>query len=150
MVFKVEADFHTSEAGKWINWTIVLLVATAFAGIGFMFWTPSSTEGTTHVVQFTITKVVVLAVLFYGLSICIKNYRAHKHNAILNKHRQNALQTFETFVKASTDDLTKNAVLLQTTQSIFSNQQTGYSSSEGDGDMPSKIIEIIKSTGPKT
>ncbi|HLP35959.1 hypothetical protein [Lacibacter sp.] len=149
-VFKEEADFHLTEAKKWLGWTIGVLVITAIAGLGFLYWMPATAEGTAHLVQFTITKVVVLAVLFYGLSICIKNYRAHKHNNILNKHRQNALQTFETFVKASTDDQTKNAVLLQTTQSIFANQHTGYSSNESDGDMPSKVIEIIKSTSSKT
>lgn len=148
-VFKEEADFHLTEAKKWFGWTVGVLVVTALAGLGFLYWTPATAEGTAHIVQFTITKVVVLAVLFYGLSICIKNYRAHKHNNILNKHRQNALQTFETFVKASTDDQTKNAVLLQTTQSIFANQHTGYSSNDSDGDMPSKVIEIIKSTSTK-
>ena len=103
-----------------------------------------------EIVQFTITKVVVLTALFYGLSITNRNYKAHKHNAVMNKHRQNALSTFETFSSAaSADDQTKNAVLLETTHSIFSNQQTGYLKSEGDSESNSKIIEIIKSVTTK-
>lgn len=145
IVFLEAAGFHSAESKKWRNSTIGILIGTGIAGLLFLVWMPTTDQGTPYLIQFTITKLVVLAVLFYSLSICIKNYRAHKHNEILNKHRQNALRTFETFVKSSTDEQTKNAVLLQTTMSIFSNQQTGYSYSENDADMPSKVIEIIKS-----
>jgi len=65
----------------------------------------------------------------------------------LNKHRQNALNTFETFSKAAgTDTQTKNAVLLEATHAIFSNQQTGYLNQDGESDSPNRIIEIIKSS----
>jgi anti-sigma28 factor (negative regulator of flagellin synthesis) len=107
-------------------------------------------KGNTKIVQFTITKIVVLSALFYGLSITNRNYKAHKHNGIMNKHRQNALSTFEIFSKAaSADDQTKNAILLETTHSIFSNQQTAYLKSEGNSDSSNKIIEIIKSATKK-
>lgn len=149
-IFNKEAQEHKDEAEKWMKWTVGMLITTAIGGLIFVFLTPDSKSTTGHIVQFTVTKIVVLAVLFYALAICIKNYRAHKHNAILNKHRQNALQTFETFIKAATDEQTKNAVLLQTTQSIFANQHTGYSSEGNDSDMSSKVIEIIKTAGPSS
>jgi uncharacterized membrane protein YhaH (DUF805 family) len=149
-VFEQESNYHSIQGRNWLIATILILVATAVTGIFLAKWTIEFNESTSAQIQFTLTKIIVLAVLFYAISICTKNFRAHKHNSILNKHRQNSLQTFEAFIAAATDEQTKNAVLLQTTQSIFSNQQTGYSTGESDGEVPSKIIEIIKTAGPGT
>lgn len=148
-LFKSESDFHETEAKKWLGYTVKILIAIAVVAIALAFVGLLFKENN-EIVQFTITKVVVLTALFYGLSITNRNYKAHKHNAVMNKHRQNALSTFETFSSAaSADDQTKNAVLLETTHSIFSNQQTGYLKSEGDSESNSKIIEIIKSITTK-
>ena len=148
-LFKSEADFHETEAKKWLGYTVIILFAIAVVAIGLAFVGLEFKENN-QIVQFTITKVVVLTALFYGLSITNRNYKAHKHNAIMNKHRQNALTTFETFSgAASADDQTKNAVLLETTHSIFSNQQTGYLKTEGESESNNKIIEIIKGVTTK-
>jgi hypothetical protein len=80
----------------------------------------------------------------------MKSYRAQKHNEVLNRHRQNALRTFETFSTSTDDAQTKNAVLLEVTHAIFGNQNTGYNSNESsDSDNPNKIIEIFKSVNQK-
>lgn len=149
-VFKTESDKHEEEAIKWLKWTIGLLVAIALMAIVILYIIPNSSSEPREIVQFTITKLVLLSTLFYGLSICSKNYKAHKHNSLLNQHRQNALTTFETFSKAaSTDQQTKNAVLLEATHTIFSNQQTGYLHFEKDSDSSNKIVEIIKSVSDR-
>ncbi len=150
MIFKAEADEHKKLSESWLKWTISVLVAITLVGIGLLFVTPSD-EATHFLIHFTITKVVILTVMFYALAICTRNYKAHKHNSILNKHRQNALNTFETFSKAAGTDLqTKNAVLLEATHTIFSNQKTGYLNADGDSDSPNKIVEIIKSSTTKS
>lgn len=147
-VFENESKYHGKQSNIWLGVTILILSLTAFIGIKLIDWLEFVPDNSFANIQFTITKVIILIVFFYAISICTKNFRAHKHNSILNKHRQNSLQTFEAFIAASNDEQTKNAVLLQTTQTIFSNQQTGYSTGENDGEMPSKIIEIIKTAGP--
>lgn len=143
-VFKEESDFHEVEASNWLKYTVRVLIAIALVAVIMtiigILWIDD-----TKIIQFAISKVIILSVLFYGLGITNRNYKAHKHNAVLNKHRQNALSTFETFSGAeSADNQTKNAVLLEATHSIFSTHQTGYLKNEGDGDSPNKIIEIIK------
>jgi hypothetical protein len=45
---------------------------------------------------------------------------------------------------------TKNAVLLEATRTIFSNQQTGYLNNDNEPDSPNKIIEIFKSSTDRT
>jgi hypothetical protein len=147
-VFKTESDFHETESKKWLGYTTKILVLIVLVAIGLAFLGLYFTENT-QLIQFTITKVVILSALFYGLALTNRNYKAHKHNEIMNKHRQNALTTFETFSNAASDEQTKNAILLETTHSIFSNQQTGYLKKDGDGESNNKIIEIIKSATTK-
>jgi tetratricopeptide (TPR) repeat protein len=150
MIFKEEAEEHNRLSENWLKWTIRVLIAITIVGIGLLYVEPPD-DGEHFLIHFTITKIVILTVMFYALAICTRNYKAHKHNSILNKHRQNALNTFETFSKAAgADTQTKNAVLLEATHTIFSNQQTGYLNNDGDSDSPNKIIEIIKNSTSKS
>ncbi len=144
-IFKTEADEHEAQAKFWIKWLIAILSTTAIVAFIFLLFFPSDSEKTSRIVQYTVTKLIILSTLFYGVTICNRNYKAHKHNALLNKHRQNALTTFETFSRAAgPDEQTKNAVLLEATHTIFSNQPTGYITSDSDSESPNKIVEIIK------
>ena len=143
-VFKNESILHEGEASKWKSATIWLLVGITIIAMGMTLFGLYQVEEES-ILQFSISKIVILTTLFYALTITNRNYKAHKHNAVLNKHRQNALTTFETFAEAAgADETTKNAVLLETTHAIFSSQQTGYLKNPGEQESNSKIIEIFK------
>jgi hypothetical protein len=62
----------------------------------------------------------------------------------------NALRTFETFARAANDDTTKNAVLIQATQCIFTPQQTGYVTQESDSSGFSQVVEVVRGIAGKT
>ena len=153
VIFEKESAEHERVAKTWLNRTfgvLILLVIVGFLFVVLTYCFGQSLTETPALIQLTVAKLLILTVLFYALNLCSKNYKAHKHNSLLNKHRQNALDTFEAFVKSAGDDnQTKNAVLLETTRTIFSNQQTGYLSGENEVEMPSRIIEIIKSNSEK-
>lgn len=150
IVFREESDFHNTESKKWLKYTVCILIGIVVIGIGLSFLGREFSKTTTQVLQFSITKLIILSTLFYALSLTNRNYKAHKHNSIVNKHRQNALTTFETFSAAAGDDIqTKNAILLETTHSIFSSQQTGYMQNENDSESPNRIIEIFKNVSNK-
>jgi len=97
-----------------------------------------------YIIQQSVTKLLIASALFYALSVCVKNYRANKHNQTINKHRKTALDTFQAFSESTSDLQTKNAVLLEATHSIFGHQTSGFMSNEKDSEMSSKLIEIIK------
>ncbi|HEY5750383.1 MAG TPA: hypothetical protein VIU12_30170 [Chryseolinea sp.] len=146
-IFQSEAVKHKTAANLWLVATITLLIATMALAFLLLLRFEKVTGGT-DIVQFTITKVIITVALFYGINMCLKSYRAQKHNQILNEHRHNALQTFDLFEKSSNDSQTKSAVLLEVTRTIFANQQTGYggpNDNDGNDNLPSKIVEIIKS-----
>ena len=142
--FEEEANNNFKASRKWFWGTIVIAILTIGWGIGSIFFYPNVND-TAKTIQYVVSKIIILSALYYGLVWSAKNFKALKHNYVVNKHRQNALKTFEAFVKAAGDDQqTKNAVLLQATHSIFSAQNSGYSSADSDSESPNKIVEIIK------
>lgn len=146
--FSEEAGDHDLVSKRWFCAVISMGALTAVWGIFLLFWI--RTELTTgEAIQYSIAKFIVLSVLFYGLVWTTKNYNAHRHNSIVNKHRSNSLNSFETFVKSTDDPATKDAVLLQATQSIFSPQSSGYDSKDGESDPSNKFIEILRHIEPK-
>lgn len=143
--FKNEAADNLKESKNWLIALICMIVITIGWGIICFFISPFS-EKSTDIVQFTVAKLIIISGLYFALSMITKNYKAHRHNYIVNKHKQNSLNSFEAFVKGAGEDLqTKNAVLISATQSIFSAQPSGYSLQDNESE-PSKIIEILKTT----
>lgn len=143
-LFEKEAIDHEKKAKTWLILTLSVIGAIVLAASLLIEFFPEESAKTGEIVQYTVSKIVILSALFFVLSIFNRNYKAHKHNAVLNKHRQNALSTFETFSNASGSDVqTKNAVLMEATRTIFSNQQTGYLHTN-ETEASNKIVEIIK------
>jgi hypothetical protein len=69
------------------------------------------------------------------------------HQAVTNRHRALSLQTFQAFSAAASDDETRNAVLTETTRSIFASTASGYIDTESGQDSPMKIVEISRTLG---
>ena len=61
------------------------------------------------------------------LYFCARACQSHMHNATVNKHRYNALRTFELFKDQGTvEGATYDALLLYVAQAIFAPQRTGF------------------------
>lgn len=150
-LFKEEADEHGASANLWLRVFVVLIAITlALVAAGFWFFDYLEVERSVpRAIQFAVAKIVAFSLMFTALYWSAHNYRAHRHNYVANKHRQNALSTFETFAQAARDAQTKATVLLQTTQAIFSPQSTGYSRGERD-DSGSHVLEIYRGLGGLT
>ena len=146
-LFKDESEYHSKMSNRWLGAILTLLIMISIATVfAFLYFKEAKITDQNEMINYTITKILILTVLFYGLSICIRNYKAHQHNSIINKHRFNALQTFELFSKSTSSKDVQDAVLMEVCRTIFANQPTGYINTENDNDSPNKIIEIIKST----
>lgn len=150
--FRQEAEANARSARAW-------LVATAVAGLLTLIYSVSALASFSGAVtelslgdslQLAVAKLILFTVLFFAVVWCGRAYRSHQHNYVVNRHRQNALSTFETFAKAAADAETKGAVLLQATQSIFVPQPSGFVTQESEPvSSPQQIFEIFRSmTGP--
>ncbi len=91
-----------------------------------------------------LSKLLIFAVLAYMLLLCARNFLAHKHNSIVNKHRQNALLTFKALADAASKEDQRDVVLTYAAACIFSPQETGYTKSGGAQlELPTNIIQAI-------
>lgn len=143
--FSDKATALASEATKWLNATAGLAAASIAVAIGFYFVPVPATATAAQLAQLLTSKLVILAVLLTATVWCGRLYRATKHQVAMNSHRANALKTFQAFVKATADEPTKNAVLLEATRSIFSVGSTGYLDGGDSGaESGSKVLEVIK------
>lgn len=151
-IFNTFSNKHRNSAGLWLFACIFIVISLCVFSLLIFEHSVDFIHKNADIIQYPATMVIwigsrvaIYSTLFVALSVCVSNYKANKHNQIVNRHRQNALNTFETFVRASGDDKTmKDAILMEVTRTIFGAQSTGFSSSDNDGETRNKIVEIVK------
>jgi hypothetical protein len=143
--FAEDAKELRTEAKNWLHATAFLGTITLAAGvISFAIPLPAGASNAValHLMS---SKLVVLFTLLAATIWCGRIYKATLHQAAASKHRANALRTFEAFVKAAADETTRDAVLLETTRSIFAPGSSGYlDGADPTLDTGTKVLEIFK------
>jgi hypothetical protein len=128
--FTAESTEQDESADRWLKATGAVAVLTLAVAIGLVF-VPIRPDATTpQVIQMFTSKVVILGSLFTATIWCGRLYKAARHQGSISKHRANALRTFQAFTKAASDDESRNAILMETTKSIFAITPTGYLDNE--------------------
>ncbi len=149
-IFAGQAESHRKSAQFWMGMAIV--ATAAFGGVFILLSKVLGSGGTelTGILQNLFTKGFVLSPIYVWLNRSIKNHTAQKHLEIINLHRQNALETFDTFVAAAEGNReTRDAVLLAATKAIFDANQSGYLSVKtSSSDNTSPVQQIIKEVIP--
>jgi len=145
--FKEEAKRHDTDADTWKG--ITQKFAWALGGFAVLslgihkipFLKPTDAFDAAQLIT---SKVLIFGVIAYMLILAAKNFLSNKHNAIVNRHRQNALLTFNALVDAAKDEESKDIVLSQAASCIFSPQDTGYAKTSGDSSASNKtVVELV-------
>ena len=141
--FKQEADKHAANAADWQKrvWQVAS-VLFAFAVVS-IFLPVIPGMGAVDPWQLTLSKTLVFVVLGYALFFCANNYAAHRHNAVVNRHRQNALMTYEALVKANKNPENADIVLTHAARFIYAPQDSGYARG-GNSDSGGISIESFR------
>ena len=147
--FDTEAKKHEEASRLWFIGTVCLAGGAFALTVGAFFHALWGSLPDGQAIQIAIAKITVLALVYSCMIWSAKNYRSARHNWIVNRHRRNALLTFEAFVSATSDEHTKNAVLLQATESIFGHQPSGFSDKSHDSGSP-KILEVFRGLTSRT
>lgn len=132
--FKNEADNHEKESTVWLKRTVWLTVGlTVYAAVTlFLHQIPILAPTNLYeTAQLVASKVLIFVTISYFLILSAKNYVAHRHNSVVNRHRQNALATYTALVKAAGEEATRDVVLAKAADCIFSAQSTGFAKTEG-------------------
>ena len=149
-IFAKQAEEHQQASQKWFIATGGLVVAF---GVVFYWLFETVRLGGTEwlgVLQSVFTKGFLLTLIYFVLNRFNKNYTAHKHLEIVNRHRQNALDTFDAFIESAGENReTRDAVLLAATNAIFDANQSGYLSTKTKGtDNVNPIQQVVRAVLP--
>lgn len=146
--FDREAQKLNASAVNWLWATgclaLLTLVAVFLLGwAGVSWYIPAE-----RFLSFTVSKILFVLTLATATLWCGKMYKSTKHLSAINRHRADSLKTFQAFTRAAEGDPeTRNAVLLETTRSIFTIAPTGLIEAGDSGEGNLKILEIIKHLG---
>jgi hypothetical protein len=147
--FKAESDLHEDLAKRWRTWTIatavVLVIYAAVSAVVHKvdYIRPDNAYETA---QLIVSKVLIFVVIAFVLALSARNFLSHTHNSIVNRHRQNALLTFQTLADSTRSDASKDVVLQHASACIFTPQETGYvrpGKSDGPTIVSSPIVDLV-------
>jgi hypothetical protein len=141
--FGDQAIKHADAAAKWqgyTNWTAAALGLFAIATLVGGYWIrPADTY---QALQFGLSKLLIFSTIAFMLYLCARTLMAHRHNEVVNRHRQNALLTFNALADAATKPEARDVVLTQASACIYAPQDSGFSKSTGS--QPSgSLVEIV-------
>jgi hypothetical protein len=124
--FSEEAQGHKKSSYLW------LAVSAAIAALTFWFaWDnysffrqlliPTDTRvaatlTTAQSIQLGLSKLFLFSFLVGGIVWSGRVYRSHRHNYVVNKHRQNAIKNFKNFIDKTQNNQNKKANIIQTTK----------------------------------
>jgi uncharacterized integral membrane protein len=148
-VFSGQAKKHRDAAMNWLVALSVLLMVTLIAAIISYYITPtavSNATGTAEVVYVLASKSIVFGLLIFSIVTSARNYSAHRHNEVINTHRQNALLTYNTFVSAGSTPEMRDIVLNHASTAIYGPQDTGYNKHP---EAPSNMFPVVNVPLPK-
>ena len=151
-IFEEQANKHQWAAYGWLGMTAALIVVFGF--VFYQLFEALKLEGTewVGVFQNVFTKGFFLSLVYLVLNRSIKNFTAEKHLEVINRHRQNALRTFQAFHSAAGENQEiQDAVLLAATNAIFDANQSGYLSAKMRGsESANPIPQVIKAVMPSS
>lgn len=151
--FRDESDEHAREAEIWrkntLGWASALF---GLAGVSLLLHKIPFLQPTDNydAVQMVASKVLAFGAVSYMMFLSARNYLSHRHNAVVNKHRQNSLATFRALVDAGGTREARDIVLKFAASSVFSPQDTGYVKSYQDHGLTSNMLVELSSRASET
>jgi ElaB/YqjD/DUF883 family membrane-anchored ribosome-binding protein len=130
-VFAKEADANSKAADQWLI-AVGISAAVAFT-VGLLSVIPATWPDKDHAIPGTAGRIILFSVVLSAALWTGRVYRAYRHNQAVNRHRANALATFQIFAEsAKGDHETRSFILRQATSAIFAPQPTAFSPSDGE------------------
>ncbi|MCB2060201.1 MAG: hypothetical protein R3E09_13335 [Novosphingobium sp.] len=142
--FDQEATRHETRAGQWQTttvWIAIGLGVLAAGSVALAYWLPAP-ENNYQAFQVAVGKVLVFATIGYMLFLSAKTLTANRHNVIVNRHRRNALLTFNALVDASAGEESRDIVLSHAAACIFAPQESGFTK-QATSTSGSPLVELL-------
>jgi len=146
-------SFHET-AGKWrtnsLVWlgvTAIMIIATGSWAYQGLFVSISTLHDIPEIIQYFSARFLITALLISAVWWSAKQYRIAMHQKTINQHKADALRSFEAFIGATNAPDVRDAVILQTSQTIYGQEATGYLDGQGEGSIEqyTKVAQSINS-----
>ena len=147
--FRLAVRSHRAASQRWLV-TSIVLAAVMLLGVWLTIqrgegpplraasWTAAAN------LSFFAVRALGVSVISYLLVSSVRNYRASRHNEIINAHRWGALTTFEQF-RIATSGATSDVVLVQASQAIYASQPTGFADlGPTEGTHLAELVAMLK------
>lgn len=88
-------------------------------------------------------RLIVLSICTFIIKICYSNYKAAKHNVIINKHKDNSMKGALGLINSASDEKVKDQILQLAANAVFAHQASGYNDKEVDSNNYSSIVDKV-------
>ncbi len=93
--------------------------------------------------SYYVTKAILLSVLLFVFTWFLKNYRAEKHNYVINKHKaMSLLSVTGVLTMEQLKEIDKTGVLLKALEIVYMHQGSGFSG-EHSSDPPNVVTTLL-------
>ncbi|MEI9921401.1 MAG: hypothetical protein WDO14_21840 [Bacteroidota bacterium] len=160
--FRQYADVFNAEALKYSNWNgakgskigasekwlITAILLTAAFGIFLSAIVVFDILAIDFTTQYwgsqLFTRVIIISIWIYLITFSFKQFTITRHLATVNRHRANALSSYNLFTESidKTDTSSRNALMLQVAKAIYEPGATGYLS--GNQQANTSIVELTR------
>ena len=140
------AESFRREARSGIWWMVLWGTATALL-IGGLVWyaetVPPTAPADATLWAVLATRVVVLSAFSVSIAVSIGMLRGAAHNHVLNRHRYNALSTFQLFYDDEHPDEVRQAAITHAMQAAFAARATGMTGRESPGVGSETLVKTV-------
>lgn len=143
--FNDEASSSKKLAIFWLSSSVIIgLITIAYVAFHIEPTLTNLTDlSVAKLLQAAIPRLLIIFVLTFMMIWAAKNFNSSVHNYVVNRHRRNALASFQAFVEGASSPEIKDTVLVQATSAIFAPQDSGYSKIDLPT-LPSQVVEVFK------
>lgn len=142
--FESAAARYSGRARWWLAGSIVGIAGTIGTAFGLvLLWQVTGQVSDAEVLQIVLAKAAALAVLSYATINAVRLYRSNAHLAAVNRHREDALRTFRTFVEGTDSDEVKDKVLLAAAHAAFGQTATGLIGDKAESGNSFEVLDGI-------
>lgn len=127
--FEKEAGQHARNGCSWLIVAVILAIVILIVAAYFYFIDQPVSTAELERIDWNnfIPKLSTLTILIVFEIIVIANYRAERHNYIVNRHRSNALTTSRAIISAPENQDIRDSITLVAAGAIYAPQDTGFS-----------------------
>ena len=145
-VFEEQSALHRRSADRWLAVGIVGILTLLVSTFAILLVPIGDDIDDPRVIQLILLKALFVSFGTYFVVQAFRLYRTEHHLGVVNRHRHNALRTFEAFALGAKDSSTRDAVLMEATRAVFSPAQTGLIGAESSTPPQAALMEVFRRT----